>query len=158
MATKSIYLAGPITGLTFDDADEWRVKARDFLAKHDIAGMSPLRGKSYLQTLGELSATCVQEGNAGLLSKPRSIMTRDFYDATTCDVLLINLLGATKVSIGTMMELAWAFQCRTPVVCCMEEGNVHEHAMVNEAIGFRVSSLEEGLAVCVAILHPMGTI
>jgi nucleoside 2-deoxyribosyltransferase len=151
---KSIYLAGPITGLTFDDADEWRIQARTYLASKDIDGLSPLRGKSYLKNLGELTAVCLQEGQAGLLSLPRSIMTRDFYDATTCDVLLVNLLGATRVSIGTMMEVAWAYQKRTPIVCCMEMGNVHEHAMLNEAIGFRVNTLEEGLAVCVAILNP----
>lgn len=151
---KTIYLAGPITGLTFDDADEWRVSARRFLDSKNIDGLSPLRGKSYLKNLGELTAQCLQEGQAGLLSLPRSIMTRDFYDATTCDVLLVNLLGATRISIGTMMEVAWAYQKRTPIVCCMEAGNVHEHAMLNEAIGFRVNTLEEGLAVCVAILNP----
>jgi hypothetical protein len=35
-------------------------------------------------------------------------MTRDRFDATRCDVLLVNLLGAERVSIGTMMEVAWA--------------------------------------------------
>ena len=151
---SKIYLAGPIAGLTFDDADEWRVQARTELAKAGIEGMSPLRGKSYLRALGTLTSQCVDEGRAGLLSLPRSIMTRDYYDATTCDVLLVNLLGATRISIGTMMEVAWAYQLRTPIVCCMEEGNVHEHAMLDEAIGFRVKTLEEGIAVCLAILSP----
>jgi len=118
--SKSIYLAGPITGLTFDDADEWRIQARTELAKHGIDGLSPLRGKSYLRMLGELSPECVKEGSAGILSTPRAIMTRDFYDATTCDVLLVNLLGATHISTGTVMELAWAYQKRTPTVVIME--------------------------------------
>ena len=151
---KSVYLAGPIAGLTFDDADEWRGYARDVLRTHDIDGMSPLRGKAYLRTLGSLSAQSVSEGKAGLLSLPRSIMTRDFHDATNCDVLLVNLLRASRVSIGTMMEIAWCFQLRTPIVCVMEPGNVHEHAMLSEAIGYRVETVDEALAVCVAILNP----
>jgi nucleoside 2-deoxyribosyltransferase len=155
---SKIYLAGPIAGLTFDDADEWRIRARAELAKANIDGMSPLRGKSYLRNLGALTAVCVDEGKAGLLSLPRSIMTRDYYDATSCDVMLVNLLGATRISIGTMMEVAWAYQKRTPVVCCMEDGNVHEHAMLHEAIGFRVQTLEEGIAVCVAILSPTASL
>lgn len=154
MKRHSVYLAGPISGLTFDDADEWRVHAMDVLRRHEIDGLSPLRGKAYLRTLGELSAGCAAEGKAGLMSLPRSIMTRDFYDATHCDVLLVNLLGATRVSIGTMMEVAWCFQSRTPVVCAMEPGNIHEHAMLAEAIGFRVGTIDEAIAVCVAILNP----
>lgn len=155
MANKSVYLAGPITGLTFDDATDWRNHARDALAKHGIEGLSPLRGKAYLKTLGQLSAGSLAEGKAGILSKPRAIMVRDFRDATTCGALLVNLLGATRVSIGTVMEIAWAYQIHTPIVCCMEpEGNVHDHAMITEAIGIRCTSLEQGLAVCVSILNP----
>ena len=149
-----VYLAGPISGLTFDDADEWRLLAMEQLGRHSIAGISPLRGKSYLRALGELSAGCSFEGEAGLMSKPRSIMARDYYDCTTCDVLLVNLLRACKVSIGTMMEIAWAHHARIPVVCAMEPGNLHEHAMVNEAVDFRVDSLDKAIAVVIAILDP----
>ena len=99
------------------------------------------------------SSTCEEYGHLSPLSGPRGIMTRDRFDATRCDVLLVNLLGATKVSIGTMMELAWADLKRTPIVLCIEPtGNVHEHCMVNEATGFRCASLAEGLDVVRAIL------
>lgn len=154
MSNKSVYLAGPISGLTFDDADEWRTHAIAALRQHSIDGLSPLRGKAYLRTLGSLSTQCLDEGQAGIMSLPRSIMARDFHDATHCDVLLVNLLGASRISIGTMMEVAWCYQARTPIVCCMDLGNVHEHAMVTEAIDFRVSTVDEAVAVCVAILRP----
>lgn len=152
MSDYKVYLAGAISGLTFDGANDWRVGAEEFLAGRGVKGLSPLRGKEYLRALGELSPQCAQEGKAGILSLPRSIMTRDFYDATRCDVLLVNLLGATRVSIGTVMEIAWGFQSRIPVVCAMETGNVHEHAMVNEALGYRTHSLEEALAVTCSVL------
>jgi nucleoside 2-deoxyribosyltransferase len=149
---KTVYLAGPISGLTFDGAQDWRTSAETFLASRGVRGLSPLRGKEYLRALGELSPQCGAEGKAGTLSLPRSIMTRDFYDATRCDVLLVNLLGATRVSIGTVMEIAWGYQVRTPVVLAMEPGNVHEHAMIAEAYGYRVSTLEEALAISCSIL------
>lgn len=155
MSNKSVYLAGPISGLTFDDADEWRTHARDVLRSHSIDGLSPLRGKAYLRALGTLSTQCLDEGQAGIMSLPRSIMARDFHDASHCDVLLVNLLGAARISIGTMMEVAWCYQARTPIVCCMEQSNnIHEHAMLSEAIDFRVSTVDEAVAVCVAILRP----
>lgn len=155
MSNKSVYLAGPIAGSKFDEVDQWRIQAREQLAHYKIDGFSPLRAKGYLRALGTLSPQCIAEGEVGVLSRPKAIMVRDFRDATTCDVLLVNLLGATRISIGTMMEVAWAYQRHTPIVCCIEQsGNVHEHAMLNEAVGFRVTSLEEGIAICVAILDP----
>jgi len=99
------------------------------------------------------SATCEEYGHLSPLSGPRGIMTRDRFDATRCDVLLVNLLGATKVSIGTCMEIAWADLKRTPIVVAMEpEGNPHEHCMITEAIGFRCDSMRQALDVVTGIL------
>lgn len=145
------YLAGPIAGLNYAGATEWRVDAVDWLAMKGIKGLSPMRAKHFLKNVETFTKDCTAyAGN--VLSTPRGIMTRDRYDATRCDVLLVNLLGADKVSMGTVMEIAWADLTRTPIVCVMEPGNPHEHAMVNEAIGYRVNTLEEALSVVAAIL------
>ena len=148
----TVYLAGPISGLTYAEATQWRLLASDALAQHGIKSLSPLRNKEYLGAMGALSAQLYKEGALSPLSTQRGVMTRDFFDATRCDVLLVNLLGTRTVSIGTVLEIGWVFQARTPVVCCMEPGNPHDHAMVNEAIGFKAASVEEGIALTVSIL------
>ena len=152
---KTVYLAGPIAGLGYSEAVDWRVGAINALLGWNIKGLSPMRAKEYLKDVERdvgFSATCEEYGHLSPLSSPRGIMTRDRFDATRCDVLLVNLLGAQKVSVGTLMEIAWADLCRTPIVAVMEAGNVHEHAMVNEAIGFRCESLDEALHVVRSIL------
>lgn len=139
-----VYLAGPIGGLDYDSATNWREKAQELL--YPIRGMSPMRGKEYLKHLTDIPETseAFNEMN-NVMSSARGIMTRDRYDCTTCDVLLVNLLGAKKVSIGTMIEIGWADAHRIPIIAVMEKGNVHEHGMVDEAIGYRVSTLEEAV-------------
>lgn len=149
---KSVYLAGPISGLNFDGASEWRDAAIAKLLEHNIDGYSPLRCKAFLKDIEKLSCHGRDYESRHVFSSSRGIMTRDRFDATRCDVLLVNLVGAKAVSIGTVMEIAWADLKRTPVVCAMEEGNVHEHIMVNEAIGFRVPTLEEAINVTIGIL------
>jgi nucleoside 2-deoxyribosyltransferase len=151
---KCVYLAGPITGLTYGECTDWREFAVTSLAMAGIKGLSPMRAKEYLASLGRLSGTCEEYQHLGVMSTPRGIMTRDRFDATRCDVLLVNLLGADRVSIGTVMEIAWADVCRTPIVCAMEpeRENIHSHAMLFEAIGMRVPTLEEALHVTKAIL------
>jgi nucleoside 2-deoxyribosyltransferase len=147
-----VYLAGPISGLNYDGAVDWRNDAVKYLADHGIKGLSPMRAKEYLSGMEDLDKNCVEYGAINVLSSPKGILTRDRFDATRCDVLVVNFVGATKVSIGTIMELAWADLCRTPIVVAMEEGNIHEHAMVNEAVGFRVATLQEALDLAVAII------
>jgi nucleoside 2-deoxyribosyltransferase len=153
---STVYLAGPITGLTYAGAVDWREHAKAELAKSCIRGLSPMRGKQYLEQLIE-GGTFTMDGDAykaaSVLSSNRGIMTRDRWDATRCDVLLVNFLGATKVSIGTCMEIAWADAHRIPIVCAMEAtGNIHDHGMILEALGYRVQTLAEALDIIRAVL------
>jgi nucleoside 2-deoxyribosyltransferase len=150
---SKVYLAGPITSLNYKGATDWRFYAKSELAKVGILGLSPMRGKEYLDKVPEFTADGDAYKHMGVLSSNRGIITRDRWDATRCDVLLVNLLGAPKVSIGTVMEIAWADSKRIPIVCCMEEtGNVHEHGMIAETLGYRVPSLDEAIHVIKAVL------
>lgn len=152
-----VYLAGPITGLSYGDSTDWRHEVSRQLALFGIVGISPLRAKDYLAEEQKIAHSYDNAHDlhplATVLSGARGITTRDRWDCHRCDVVFLNLLGATKVSIGTMMELAWADASRIPTVVAIEpEGNPHDHPMVNECTGFRVSSIEDALSVIRALL------
>lgn len=150
MSKPTVYLAGPITGLSFDRATDWRQTAKAYFEDKGIDALSPLRGKSYLDK--ELN---IKDSYEDLpLSSARGIYTRDRFDCNRADVVLINLLGATKVSIGTVMEIAWADAAGKPIVLIIDTtGNVHDHAMVREAAGFRVNNLDEALFIVNVLLN-----
>lgn len=148
---QKVYLAGPITGVSYGAAVDWREQARMFLAPFGVLGYSPMRAKDYLQDESVIKSFYQADTP---LSTSRGIMTRDRWDVRTADLVLMNLLGAQRVSIGTMMEAAWADLLRTPIVLVMEAGNLHEHPMLLEAAGYVVPDLEIGLALTVKILKP----
>jgi nucleoside 2-deoxyribosyltransferase len=146
--TKLCYLAGPITGTTYDGSTSWRDSAIVELAKAGIIGISPMRGKDYL-----LDRTSISDAyDEYVLSTQKGIVTRDRWDCQRSDVVLVNVLGATKVSIGTVIELGWADAARRPIILVMDEGNPHDHAMVRELAGFIVPTLEQGLALVSILL------
>lgn len=148
----SVYLAGPISGLSYSESVDWRKSVAADLEAVGIRAFSPMRHKDYLAGEKCLAAV-IPDTMKRVMSTHRGIISRDRFDATRCDVLFVNLLGAKTVSIGTMMELAWADLSRTPIVFAMEAaGNVHEHGMVMEAINFRVPTLEEAVHVVKCIL------
>src|SRR5688572_5234242 len=126
---KTVYLAGPITGLSYGGCVEWRDYAIEELKKFNIKGLSPMRNKEYLKNEQNISHSY----ESSVMSCSRGIFTRDRFDCLTCDLILVNLLGATKVSIGTVMEIAWADSRKTPIILVIEkENNIHEHAMIRE--------------------------
>lgn len=147
-----IYLAGPITGCTYAGYTDWR----DAFVTHmpdNVQCLSPMRGKDYL-----LQETRIGDAyDNTVLSCSRGIMTRDFFDCTRSDLIVAYLVGADRVSIGTVMEIAWGYRTGKPVIVVMEKsGNLHDHSMIREATGFRVQTLEEAATTALITLFPPG--
>lgn len=60
----------------------------------------------------------------------------------------------TRASIGSMIEFGWADSARVPVVTAIEaEGNVHDHCISTELMGFRLDNLDAAIDVVLAILN-----
>jgi len=148
MGKYGVYLAGPITGCTYDECTDWRKDFADSMPE-SIDSYSPMRFKKHLDTGTPIEDNYPQH----VMCSQRGIMARDYFDCTRANLVVVNLLGATRISIGTVMEMAWAFTHKIPTVVIMEkEGNVHEHSMLREAMSFRVESLEAAKEVVKAIL------
>ncbi len=145
-----VYLAGPITGTSYEESVDWRDQAECELDDHDIRAFSPMRGKAYLSKEEEIQDSYSDH----TMSSITGINVRDYNDCKTADAILVNLLGAKKVSIGTVMEIAWARAFQIPIVLIMEKNNnVHEHGMLTFG-NIRVSSLEEGIGAIIQLLNP----
>lgn len=149
MTKPRVYLSGPMRGLHYDQANEWRAYAAERLWP-DIATFSPMRGKKYLRDIPTIPGEVLQPN-----STRKAIVTRDRMDTMNCDMILVNLLDAEAVSIGTMFEMAWADAVRVPMVVVMEdEGNPHDHPFVRETPGWLVEDLDEALAIIRLALLP----
>ena len=148
-----VYLAGPITGHSFDDATSWYDIVDDAFPPHLIP-MRPLRGKTWLQEEKVIEA---QYSSLHPLSTPNGIMTRDKLDVMRSDALLVNLLTAPlKPSLGTIMEIAWADFMQKPIIVAMTEDNVHfKHPMIRMACSMIVPTLEEAIDVTIRMISPV---
>ena len=149
----TVYLAGAIAGLSGPEAIGWRGDAADYLGQRGVETLSPMRGKLGLASSLKIGP-CSTYAHLGPFYTPQGIMARDYNDVKRCDALLVNLLGLTKPSLGTTMELAWAYMLQKPAVVVMEkEGNPHDnHPMLMQAMPFRVETLDEGIDAIAVIL------
>lgn len=147
-----VYLAGPIEGQEYTAATYWRDDAAQALREHNIIGLSPMRGKHLLPNV--ISKNYRDYADKGAFYTAKAIMTRDYNDVARSSALLVNLLGLTTSTKGTIMELAWAWQLRIPAVVVMEaNGNPHDnHPMLEEAMPFRFDNIEDGIAGVLSVL------
>jgi len=151
MRNKTVYLAGPITSCSYEGATDWRETFKEQVeSTSSIKCLSPMRGKHYLKDVKSIDAT----GNEklGILSGGPAIVTRDYADTTNSDLIIVNLLGATKVSIGTMFEVAWAYSKHIPIILVIEDGteNIHTHSMLLAMCGYKVNNLDDALIITFA--------
>lgn len=149
-----VYLAGGIAGLSGEAAIDWREKVARTFEDFSVQVRDPMRAKKVLREQPVISGNFHDYAGRGHFFTSKGIMTRDFNDVKQADVLLVNLLYAQKPSLGTIMELAWAFALQKPAVVVIEaQGNPHDnHPMIHEAMPFRVTTLEEGVEAVLTIL------
>lgn len=132
---KTVYLAGPINGISLEVSTTWRAYAKMLLQDVGITALSPMRDRSHFTTT--------------------TAIVFDYFDLTRASVCLVNFVGASQISIGSMFELAWCYQTRKPVVAVFGEDPLHvAHPFVRAACGFIVPDLDTALDVVKRLLLP----
>lgn len=153
MTTKHVYLAGPITGLTFEEAqDGWRTHAAQVLGDVGIPTRTPLRGKDFLRSHGVLRDDYL---DLHQYASPNGILRRDFNDVKDAGVVLACFLDAPKVSIGTCWEIGAAYALQVPVISVLEKGSAHDHVFVTNSSVYVFDNLDAALD---GVLYIMGAV
>ena len=154
---KRVYLAGPISGLNYNKATDWRAQVAPRLLGMGYEVYNPMRGKEYLSQIGIIDHTqCERLKNP--LSMSSGILHRDFKDVSECDVLLVNLLpenDSKRLSVGTYAEIALACYLKKLIIVVAPVDHdpipghkVVKHPMYSQMISYRVDTLEEALHMC----------
>lgn len=144
-----VYLAGPILGATKEEMMYWRIRAEQRLQPLEV--FSPLRGFEHLIAAdGTIHPDHVNHP----LRDPQAFTRRDFWDVRRCDVLFCCFLGATRVSIGTAMEIAVAHELHKYIVVVMEKQNIHRYPMILDCASVVADNLDDAIEYTKAALLP----
>jgi len=148
IARRSVYLAGPIIGCSWEEASGWRTTAAALLQSHGIGSYSPLRGHSFLA-----DETEIQPFSHAVFISDEEMVHRDLGDIFQSDAVIVNLLAAKRISLGTMVEIGWAYSFGRLIVAIMEEeGNLHDHPFTRVLFRHRVDTLEAAVSTVVRVL------
>lgn len=135
-----IYLAHPISGLSFEEIESYYTRTVEALDGYDV--FYPLIGKRYLRN----EKTLAPSGYTNPVSTDNAIVGRDNWMVQMADIVLVDLSGSTTVSIGCVMELAWAKAYEKHVITVLPQGNIHRHAFVLASSHIIFETTDEALA------------
>lgn len=150
-----VYLAGPMKGRSVESATGWREELRALLAP-EIVCYSPMRQVAECAgSNGRVEASYAHH----VLHNQKSLTTRDRLDVMRADLVIVNVLGAEVVSIGTCIEVGWADAFRVPIVLIDDTDgttwmSTHAHPMLREAAGWHVESVADAAYVTRSVLLP----
>ena len=138
-----IYLAGPISGKGGEVTIDYFGSTASTLRQAGFEVIHPMIGKGYFRNEIKFKAE-------GYLHKSQStnhaIIERDLWMVQQCDILYCNLIMAEIVSIGSIMEMAWAHILRKHTVLAMQSDNIHRHAFVLEAADIVFEAHDEAVS------------
>lgn len=125
-----IYLAGPISGRSYDIVMDYYTVTAGILKQAGYDVLCPMTGKQHLKN----DAGFKPHGyNEFPISTDHAIIERDRWMVDQSDIVYANLTNTLFASIGTCMELAWAHDKGKHTIVVMEKNNVHRHAFILEA-------------------------
>ena len=126
-----VYLAGSISGRTYDEAVMWRNRLSAALEDDpniNVKCISPMRGKAYLS-----KETAIKEYYPNtIMSGAKAIYLRDRFDVMRSDIILINMQKEEDLkSVGTASEQAWG-KSTGKMVIIITNGILVEHPFLTE--------------------------
>ncbi len=128
---NTVYLLGPIIGTSKQDMLGWRGEAKERLRSSGYKVLSPLTGEALLWPHKKIDTTAASRYPQGV---GRSTWNADRARIKSCDIVLANFLGSKKVSIGSIIELTWAFEWSKLSVLIMSQRNPHRHPWIREVM------------------------
>lgn len=136
-----IYIAGSISGKDVSEVFIYFMEYRKLLKSWGYTVLNPMTAKGHLRTEKIFKAKDYRHP----ISTNRAIIGRDRWMVGQADIVFVDLADAEHVSIGSVMEIAWAYELRKHIVVVIPENNIHQHGMLLQAADIVFEKTEDAL-------------
>lgn len=158
----SVYLAGPMSGVTSLQTHVWRNQLKssarfmDEMVYSRITWLDPTRGLPSDNRV--LSNDDLDEYRGNFLFRPKTVLARDYADVKRADIVIAGLRsdyhGTVPISIGTCIEIGWCHAFQKPLLVIAEDGSEYKkHPMISSIATSFVENVSEAIEFLDVMLH-----
>lgn len=140
----SIYLCGPIAGLSYAEATEWRGEATDYLTAMGLEVYDPMRGKEKVK---EAFGDRAIPHNHQSFEDP---FKRDMHDLAWCDYVFV-YFPLPAPSVGSLVEIGVAYGWGKHIIVVTPEPEF-AHPFIKGVATVMAKTLEEGYEAMMSLL------
>lgn len=151
----TVYLAGPIAGLTEGEAKDWRTYASSRLQEAGIIGVSPLRCEPSIN--GRYDVPDNGQELDTRFGTALAIGSKNDFDARHCTMTLAYLPKSPRRSVGTIIEIGWGRALNKPVIVVTDDEYLQNHPCIIKCASWILDELDQGLDVAVGLLEVYGS-
>ncbi len=137
-----IYLVHPMSGLNWEEVEMYYSKVKPMLESYGYFVMHPMVAKKELKSK-KFDPKARETGSA--VVTPHAITRRDHWMVRKADIIFADLSGAKDKSIGSISEIATAYELGKHTVGVVEKGNKHEHAFMLEQFDIIYNNLNDAI-------------
>ncbi len=137
-----IYLAGAISGCSYEQAGHWRKLVATRLETFGHTCLDPMGDKDELSKEQAIRVTPL----SGLFTADKAIVSRDKYSVLSSDLVLANLSYGENPLIGTSVEIGWADMADIPIIAVCPKNSRFDHPFTR-VLCYCVDTLDEALQV-----------
>ena len=137
-----IYCVHAMSGLKWEEVESYYKRAKTdldamgYYTMHPMCAKSELKGNKFDPKAGETGNSVVSA---------HGITRRDHWMVRKSDIVFADLSGCKKKSIGSISEIATAYELGKHTIGVMEKGSVHEHAFMSEQLDVTFETYEEAI-------------
>lgn len=149
MSKIYVYLAGPITGCTNGEANDWRLHMSIRLGQcsdQQIVGVSPLRCEPIV---GDIYAPEYDDNQFG---HPQVIAAKNKEDVRRCDITFAYMPAENPASVGTLQEIGWAAGLAKPIILVTDNGYVRDNAVIKATVPWRFKQSDDGFTKAIEVI------
>lgn len=138
-----VYLAGYIQHDVIDQCRAWRQKVMDYY--RDWKGTGKPYPISWLDPMNGEEGTVLDKHGFHSSVTAHAVIHRDYTSVLKADLVVANLdtFGCTRAPIGTISEIAWAWDHRKPIIVISGEPTYSEHPFISYFSSWTVKSVDE---------------
>lgn len=140
--TLKIYLAHPMSGLSWNEVEKYYTKTIKILKKVGYGVLHPMIAKKELKGT---NFNPIGEKNNPVITS-HAITRRDHWMVNQADIVFVDLTNAEDKSIGCVSEIAVGYNLGKHVICVMEKENIHRHVFIKEQSDIIFETYEQAIS------------